>query len=83
MPKKQKESLTEEQNLQRDEILNILYLNCAHCLLKKKMYKDAIKFANDALLYVQENPKAYYRIAIAHKEMRDYDRSQENFIKAI
>ena len=47
------------------------------------MYKDGIKAANEAILYVQDNPKAYYRIAIAYKEERDYDRSQENFIKAI
>ena len=83
MPKKQKESLDEEQNKQRDEILSILYLNCAHCLIKKKMYKDGIKAANEALIYIQENPKAYYRIAMAYKSLRDFDKSMENFKTAI
>ena len=83
MPKKQKDSLNEEQNKQRDEILNILYLNCAHCLLKKKMYKEGIKQAHEALLYIENNPKAYYRIAMAYKEQKDYDRAQENLKKAI
>lgn len=35
MPKRQKESLTEEQKEQRDEILNVLYANSALCFLKK------------------------------------------------
>ena len=47
------------------------------------MYKDGIKSANEALLYIEQNPKAYYRIAMAHKYLRDYDRSQENFMTAI
>ena len=47
------------------------------------MYKDGIKSANEALLYIEENPKAYYRIAIAHKALRDYDKSQDNFKTAI
>ena len=37
MPKKQRESLTEEMNLRRNEILNVLNLNTALCLLKKDM----------------------------------------------
>jgi len=45
MPKKQKESLTEEEKVKKDEILNILYLNVALCFLKKAMYKDCIKNA--------------------------------------
>ena len=83
MPKKQKDSLDEAQNKQRDEILSILNLNCAHCLIKKKMYKDGIKAANEALQYIEENPKAYYRIAKAHQALRDYDKAQDNFKIAI
>jgi len=83
MPKKQKESLTEEQDKQRNEILSILYLNCSHCLIKKKMYKEGIKAANDSLIYIKDNPKAYYRIGVAYREEKDYERSQENFKKAI
>ena len=43
MPKKQRESLDEEMNNLRNDILNILNLNTALCLLKKKMYAEAIK----------------------------------------
>lgn len=37
MAKKQRESLTEEMNLRRNEVLNVLNLNTALCLLKKDM----------------------------------------------
>jgi hypothetical protein len=37
MPKKQRESLSEEMNLRRNEVLNVLNLNTALCLLKKDM----------------------------------------------
>jgi tetratricopeptide (TPR) repeat protein len=83
MPKKQKESLTEEQKLIRDEVLNVLHLNCAHCLLQKKMYSDAIQKAKEAITYVKHNPKAYYRLYIAYKEMNDLDRAKENLTEAI
>lgn len=43
MPKLQKEGLNEEDRKKKDDILSILFLNCAHCLIKKKMYKEAIK----------------------------------------
>ena len=42
MPKKQRESLNDEMNLRRDDILNILNLNIAFCLLKKGMVTQAI-----------------------------------------
>ena len=47
------------------------------------MTRECIKAANEAITYVEENPKAYYRIALAWKEERDFDKSQENFKKAI
>ena len=75
MPKKQKESLDDEQKKQRDEILNVLNSNSALCMLKKKMYKDCIKFAKDAISYQKHNPKAYFRMALAYKEESDFDRA--------
>lgn len=66
MPKPQKDSLTKEMNEKRDEILNILNLNVAQCLLKKNMHNDAIKHCKEALTYVKHNPKAYYRMSIAY-----------------
>ena len=67
----------------RNEVLNILFLNCAHCFLKKKMYPQCIKAANDAITYVASSPKAYYRIALAYKEQNMLDEAKENFEKAI
>lgn len=83
MPKKQKESLTEEQRVQRDEILNILYANSALCFLKKNRYPDCIKSCKNALEFSKSNPKTYYRMALAYKGENDFDRAQENFKQAI
>lgn len=83
MPKKQKESLNEEQRIRRDEILNILCLNSAHCLLQKKMYQDVIKMAKEAITYIKDNPKAYYRLSLAYKSINDLDRAKENLLMAI
>lgn len=83
MPKKQKESLNEEQKVRSDEILNILCLNSAYCLLQKKMYADAIKMAKEAITYIKDNPKAYYRMSLAYKELKDLDRAKENLLLAI
>jgi tetratricopeptide (TPR) repeat protein len=40
-------------NEKRDEILNILNLNVAHCLLKKNMANEAIKHCKEALTHVK------------------------------
>lgn len=53
MPKKQKESLNEDQKTRRAEILNVLCLNSAHCLLQKKMYQEAIKMGKEAIGYIK------------------------------
>ena len=47
------------------------------------MYTQCIKSANDALIYLPESPKAYYRIALAQKELNQLDDAKENFEKAI
>jgi tetratricopeptide (TPR) repeat protein len=83
MPKTQKETLNDEQRARRDEILNVLHLNCAHCLLQKKMYADSIKFAKEAIGYVKHNPKAHYRLYLAYKESNDLDRAKESLLEAI
>ena len=83
MPKNQKESLSEEQKKQRDEILNILYANSALCFLKKEKYPDCIKSCKNALEFNPKNPKAFYRMALAYKAENDFDRAQENLKNAI
>ena len=83
MPKKQKESLTDEQKEQRDEILNILYANSALCFLKKNRFQDCIKSCKNALEFNARNPKTHYRMALAYKGENDFDRAQESFKQAI
>ena len=65
MPKKECNLLSEDQQKQRLDVLSILLLNCSHCYLKKKMYEQCIKSAKDAINFLPESPKAYYRIALA------------------
>ena len=83
MPKKELALLTKDQLKTRNEVLNILLLNSALCLLKKKMYPQCIKSAQDSLIYCAESPKAYYRIALAQKELKQFDEAKVNFEKAI
>lgn len=62
MPKKQRESLDDEMNIKRNEVLNVLNLNVALCLLKKDMANEAIKHCKEAIDITKDNPKAYYRL---------------------
>ncbi len=64
--KAQRESFNEQELRKRDEILNLLNLNLALCLLKKNMPNDAIKCAQEALLSKKVNPKAHYRMYLAY-----------------
>lgn len=82
MPKTQQTNLTADEKLKRNEILHILNLNVAQCMLQKKMPQDAIKHANESLTY-QESPKAYYRLHVAYKMLNDLDRAKENLQKAL
>lgn len=75
MPKRQKESLDEAQRKQRDEILNLLYANSALCYLKKENYKECIKSCKNANEFDANNPKVYYRMALAYKAENDFDRA--------
>jgi tetratricopeptide (TPR) repeat protein len=47
------------------------------------MYADAIQKAKEAIGYVKNNPKAYYRLFIAYRETNDLDRAKENLMEAI
>ena len=83
MTKKMRDGLDEQQKKKREEILHILFLNMSLCHLKKNKPQDAIKAATDSLEFNKENPKAYYRLAIAQKQNGDLDAAKENFVKAI
>jgi tetratricopeptide (TPR) repeat protein len=39
--------------------------------------------AKEAIGYVKQNPKAYYRLFVAYKELNDLDRAKENLLEAI
>lgn len=81
--KQQRELLTESESHQRDEILNLMNLNAALCSLKRDLFKDAIKHAQEALSYQAKNPKAYYRMYCGHKGLNDLDKAKENLEMAI
>lgn len=83
MPKKQKDSLSPEQQLEREEILTILNLNVALCLLRKNMAPECIKHCQEAIKISPKNPKGYYRLCQAYKMVNDLDRAKENLLKAI
>jgi len=53
------------------------------CLLKKNMPQDAIKHAQEAITYQKNNPKAYYRMFMAYRQINDLDRAKENLELAI
>lgn len=83
MTKKMKDSLTEEQKTQRQEILHLLLLNLAHCHTKKNNPKEAIKAATESLEHNKTNPKAYFRLGVALKLNGDFDAAKENLATAI
>lgn len=83
MPKTQFTTLTASEKEKRNEILNILNLNVAQCMLQKKMPQDAIKYAHESLQYEKASPKAYYRLHVAYKMLNDLDRAKENLQQAI
>ena len=47
------------------------------------MYAQCIKSATEAITFMADSPKGYYRIALAQKELKEYDSAKENFEKAI
>ena len=83
IPKKEVSLLEENLQRKREEVLHILYLNQAFCLLKKEMYPQCIKAAEEALVLNPESPKAFYRMAHAYKGLREYDQAKVNFESAI
>ena len=47
------------------------------------MYPQCIKAAQEALVLNPESPKAFYRMAHAHKAMNEFDLAKQNFESAI
>ncbi len=78
-----KDTLTEVQKTQKDEVLHILLLNLAHCHLKKNNPKEAIKTATESIEYNKSNPKAYFRLGLAQKLNGDFEDAKASLATAI
>lgn len=83
MTKKMRDSLTEEQIVQKNEALHILNLNLSLCHLKRNDIQKAIKAAQEAIQLNNQNPKAFFRLALAYKENSELDLAIENIKEAI
>lgn len=83
MPKKLRDSLTPEQHIQRNEAMHLLLLNIAFCHIKRETPREGVKFAKEALEYNKENPKAYFRLAIAQKNNGELEPAKESMLKAV
>ena len=83
MSKKMRESLSEEQKNQRDEVLHLLNLNLSLCHLKRKNFKEAIKSAKESIEHNKQNPKAYYRLAMALKANSEFEDAKLALVEAI
>lgn len=83
MSKKMRESLSEEQKKQKDEVMHTLCLNLSFCHMKRNNLSEAIKLGKEALTYSKNNAKAYYRLAQAQKLNGELDDAKENLVQAI
>ena len=83
MPKKMRDSLNEEQRQQRLDALHILLMNISLCHLKRNNPIDASKAAEEALTHKQDNPKCYYRLAVAQRAKGEYEMAKKNILHAI
>lgn len=60
----------------------MLNSNLSLCYLKKEMFSDAIKHAQETLKLDSKNAKAYYRLHCAYKSLKDLDKARANLVKA-
>lgn len=83
MPKTMRDALSKDEHQQRNDALHLLLLNISFCHLKRNQPIEAVKTAHEAMEYNKENPKGYYRLAMAQKANGEFDQAKENMIKAI
>lgn len=83
MPKPMRDALSETQRNERSEALHILLLNIALCHLKKGHPRDAVKFAKEAIEHNKDNPKAYYRLAVAQRLNGELEPAKLSILAAI
>lgn len=83
IPKKIKDSLSDDQKAERENIMVILNLNLSLCHYKRGKALDAIKHAKDAIELAPNDVKAHYRLAQAHRLNNDLDQAKEAFKAAL
>lgn len=83
MPKLMKDSLNEAERIKRNEVLHLLLLNIALCHLKRKNPREAVRACKESLDYNKENPKAYYRLAVAQRENGELEPSKVSILEAL
>ena len=83
MPKMMKDSLNEAERIKRNEVLHLLLLNVALCHLKRKNPREAVRACKESLDYNKENPKAYYRLAVAQRENGELEPSKVSILEAL
>ena len=77
MTKKMRDNLNEEQRKTREEAMHLLCVNLSLTHFKRNNFKDAIKCARESLEFNKENPKAYFRLALALKSNGEFDDAKE------
>lgn len=83
MPKKMRESISEEQRIQKENCILRLNLNLALCFYKKGMKSETIKHAEQALEVDPLSAKAHFRIYQAQMLNNDFEKAQVALRKAI
>jgi Tfp pilus assembly protein PilF len=83
MPKKLRESLTEDQIAQCKSTTIILHLNLSLVFFKRDAAKDCLKNAKDAVTLDDTNSKSHYRLAVAYKLNNDFEPAKEHLALAV
>ena len=60
-----------------------MLLNIGLCHLKRQQYREAVKFCKEAIDHKSNNPKAFFRLAVAQRENGELEPSKESILTAI
>ena len=60
-----------------------MLLNIGLCHLKRQQYREAVKFCKEAIDHKPNNPKAFFRLAVAQRENGELEPSKESILTAI
>eukprot|EP00355_Strombidium_rassoulzadegani_P006360 CAMPEP_0168616674 /NCGR_PEP_ID=MMETSP0449_2-20121227/5146_1 /TAXON_ID=1082188 /ORGANISM="Strombidium rassoulzadegani, Strain ras09" /LENGTH=283 /DNA_ID=CAMNT_0008657461 /DNA_START=33 /DNA_END=882 /DNA_ORIENTATION=- len=83
MQKKLKDSLSEEEQAERNEIMVLLNLNLSLVYLKLKKPLESVKSALEATQLNPSNCKAHYRLYIAYFQSNDLEKAKPSLAEAI